>query len=355
VILTTFNLNEVVGALRESDWRWAVAAFVIGLVGFVGAALELMAFSPIKLPFVKVVVGQAAASFVAVAAPAGLGPAAINLRMLLKRNVAAPVAAATVALVQVTSILCVALTLIIVTVITGSSQLTSFQVSPGMLVAIGVVAAIVGAVLLIPQSRAWIKARVMPLLRQTWPRLVELFSSPQRLLLGVAGDVIVMASYITALQWAIYAFGKSVPLIGTSLVYIVGTSAGSIIPTPGGVGTIEVTESATLASLGINAGVAMSIIILFRVVTYWIRIPLGWFAYRWMRKTGDLCRVLGVTPGTRQVPSGWLFRMMTKLSSVSSQSMISADSRRSGRWGMVVRCHTVRRGDTITDGRVVAW
>ena len=287
-ILTTFNLSQVMDALRQSDWRWAVASFVIGLVGFAGSALALIAFSPVKLPFWKVCAGQVAASFVALAAPAGLGSAAVNLQMLLKKNVAAPIATATVALVQVTTAVITALALLVMTVITGSSQRTSFQVSPGMLIAVLVVAAVVAAILLIPRTRAWVQAKVMPLLRQTWPRLVELFSSPLRLLLGVAGNLIMLVCYITALQWAVFAFKQSAPLLGTTMVYLVGTSAGSIVPTPGGIGTIEVTESATLASVGINAGVAMSIIILFRVVTYWIRIPLGWIAYRLMRRHDEL-------------------------------------------------------------------
>jgi len=29
-------------------------------------------------------------------------------------------------------------------------------------------------------------------------------------------------------------------------------------------------------------------IVLFRVATYWIRVPLDWLAYRWMRRIGEL-------------------------------------------------------------------
>ncbi|MDR0284434.1 MAG: lysylphosphatidylglycerol synthase domain-containing protein [Propionibacteriaceae bacterium] len=288
VVLTTFNLTQVVEAIRGSDWRWAVGAFGFGLVGYAGGAMALMAFSPVKLSFWRVYACQVSAAFVALAAPAGLGPAAINLRMLVKKKVPTPVAAATVALAQVANVVVVVLTLVVLTAVTGSALFSGFEVTPGMLVAVLVVAVAVGVVFVIPRSRAWLLARIGPLLRQTWPRLVELFSSPYRLALGILGNIILVASYITALQWAAFAFKVDLPYVAAAIVYLLGTSAGSVVPTPGGMGAIEVAESASLVSYGVNAGIAASVILLFRLVTYWIRIPLGWFAYRWMSRTGDL-------------------------------------------------------------------
>ena len=286
--LTSFNLTEVVQALRDSSWQWAVAAFVIGMVGFLGASITFMAFSPVKLSLWKVYVCQVAAAFVALAAPAGLGPAAVNLRILTKKQVPTPIAAATVALAQVANIVVVFLSLVVLTAITGSSQLSTLKVTPAMLITILVVAVIIGILMLIPKFRTWILARVTPLLKQTWPRLVELLSSPYRLALGLLGNVILVGTYVTALLFAVYAFGENISFFAAAMVYLLGTSAGSVVPTPGGMGAIEVTESATLGSIGINVGIAASIVLLFRLVTYWIRIPMGWFAYRWMRRVGEL-------------------------------------------------------------------
>ncbi|MDR0488272.1 MAG: flippase-like domain-containing protein [Propionibacteriaceae bacterium] len=288
VVLTSFNLAEVVDAIRHSDWRWAVGAFVMGLMGFVGASLTLMAFSPVKLRFWRAVMCQISAAFVAVAAPVGLGPAAVNVRVLTKKQVPTPVAAATVALTQVSNIVVTVLLLVVLTAITGTSQLTSFEVTPGVLVGLIVIAAVISGLLIVPKSRTWLLARLTPMLKQTWPRLVELFSNPYRLGLGLLGNLIVIVSYVTALQWAVFAFGRDISFLGAALVYVIGTAAGSVVPTPGGMGPIEVAESAALVSLGINPGVAASIVLLFRFVTYWIRIPLGWVAYKSAQKLGEL-------------------------------------------------------------------
>ena len=51
-----------------------------------------------KLPVWRATLVQSAATFVALAAPAGIGPAALNLRMLTRRGVSATLAGATVAL-----------------------------------------------------------------------------------------------------------------------------------------------------------------------------------------------------------------------------------------------------------------
>jgi len=176
----------------------------------------------------------------------------------------------------------------VLTAVTGSSQWTAFEVTPGFLIAVLVIAAVIGGVLLVPRSRAWVLARVMPMLKQTWPRLVELLSSPIRLTLGLLGNVIIVVSYVTALQWAAYAFGYDLSFPAAMLVYLLGTSAGAVVPTPGGMGAIEVAQSAALVSIGMNPGIAASIVLLFRFLSFWIRIPIGWIAYRWMNRLGEL-------------------------------------------------------------------
>jgi len=65
--------------------------------------------------------------------------------------------------------------------------------------------------------------------------------------------------------------------------------AASIVPTPGGVGTIDATLIALLSSIGsVNPGIAASVTILFRVLTYWLRIPIGWASMRVLQRAGEL-------------------------------------------------------------------
>ena len=73
-----------------------------------------------------------------------------------------------------------------------------------------------------------------------------------------------------------------------AVVYLAGNTAGAIMPTPGGLGTVEVALTGGLTTIGLNAGVAASVAVLFRVLTFWLRIPLGWVAMRVLQRSGEL-------------------------------------------------------------------
>ncbi|MDR0959027.1 MAG: flippase-like domain-containing protein [Propionibacteriaceae bacterium] len=287
VVATTINIDQIIAAVRDSDWRWAVAALLFGGVGLFGAGLTLVAFAPVRLPFGRAVAAQVAAAFVAVAAPAGFGPAAVNLMLLTKRKVPTALAAATVALTQVSQIVVTVVFLLVLTLVTGSGVIGSLTVTPGMLVVAIIVALAVTVVLIVPSTRKWVAARVLPTLQQTWPRFVEVVASPARLAAGIVGNLLITLGYAAAFQASLLAFGQEIPFVTATIVYLLGNTAGAVVPTPGGIGAIEVALSAALVSVGVNAGVATSAVVLFRVVAYWIRIPLGYIAMRVLRRMGE--------------------------------------------------------------------
>lgn len=287
-IITSFNVNTITEALQDSDWRWSIVAFGLGLLTLLGAALSLVALSPVRLSVWRTTIAQTAATFVALAAPAGVGPAALNLRVLTRRGVSGTLAAATVALVQVSQFVVTMLLLLLLSVVSGGNE-SALPVSPIMLVVIGVLAAVVGVALLIPAVRRWIVAKTMPTVRQTWPRLIEVLGQPTRLLIAMGGNALMTLSYILAFDAALLAFGQDVSLIQVAVVYLAGSTAGSLVPTPGGVGTTELALASALSSIaGINPAIATSAAVLFRVMTYWLRIPLGWVAMRQMQRRGEL-------------------------------------------------------------------
>lgn len=289
VVLTTINVNEIAAALRASDWRFSVLAYALGLLTLLGGALALVAFSPVKVPLWRATLVQTAGTFVALAAPAGIGPAALNLRTLTKRGVSATLAAATVALVQVTQFVVTVLLLLVLSLASGTQQQSALPVSPAVLVVVGIVAALVAAALLVPRVRQWALAKAMPTLRQTWPRFIQVIGQPTRLGLGLLGSTVMTMGYVLAFDASLAALGQNASLVKVAIVYLAGTTAGSLVPTPGGVGTVEAALTASLgAVVGLNPGVALSVAVLFRVLTYWLRIPLGWVAMRRLQKLGEL-------------------------------------------------------------------
>ncbi|MFW7415387.1 flippase-like domain-containing protein [Demequina sp. SO4-18] len=288
VVLAGFNAQEVLAALREANLWWIGGAFGWSLLTFIGAALAMLAFSPIKLPWFRIVMVQVAAAYIALAVPAGVGPAALNLRTLTKRRVAGPIAVATVALVQVSAIVVTVLGLLLLTLITGSEGTLAALPSSAVLLGIGTVAAVVAIALLVPAVRRWSSAKVMPPLRQTWPRLVQVLGQPTRLMLGLGGNLLQTGAYVGAFYCTLQAFGQDLAVIDVAVLFFLSNAAGAIVPTPGGLGAVEAALIAGLLSAGIPWSVGTPVVIIYRLITYWARVPMGYAALKFLQRKGEL-------------------------------------------------------------------
>ena len=289
VVLTSVNVTQISQALAHSDWRWSVVAFALGVVTLVGAALTLVAFSPVKLPLWRTILVQTAATFIALAAPAGVGPAALNMRMLTRRGVTASLAVATVALVQVSQFVVTIGLLVVLSIASGTNEAAKFAPTTTTLVAVAIVVVLVASAFLVPRVRRWVAARTVPTLQQTWPRLIEIVGQPGRVALGFTGNVLMTMGYVFALESALAAFGQNLSLVQVAVIYLGGNAAGAIIPMPGGLGSIDGALIALLGGVGgINLGVATSVAVLFRVLTFWLRVPLGWASMRILQRSGEL-------------------------------------------------------------------
>ncbi|PFG34912.1 flippase-like domain-containing protein [Sanguibacter antarcticus] len=289
VVVTTINFDQIEEAVLDAEPWWAAVAFALGLLTWVGGAVTFVAFSPVRLPLVRATLVQAAASFVALAAPAGIGPAALNLRMLTRRGVSTSLAVATVALVQASQFVVTILLLVLLSVLTGDGGALRSLPSATVLAAIIAVAVVGAAALLVPVVRRWLHSRLRPMFQQLWPRLSEMLGQPARIGIGILGNATMTLGYVFAFDASLAAFGRDVSLIDVAVVFLVGNTVGSLAPTPGGLGAIElalVTGLTTTAS--VPASIATSAVVLFRVVTYWLRIPIGWVAMRHLQKRGDL-------------------------------------------------------------------
>ncbi|MDO5033887.1 MAG: lysylphosphatidylglycerol synthase transmembrane domain-containing protein [Actinomycetaceae bacterium] len=283
VVLGSLNFAAVNEAVRSANAWWILAAFVLGLVTYVGAAMPLSWFVPETLKLRETTLVQIGASVVSLVAPAGIGPAALNLRYLNKRGVSTPVGLATVALVQFTQFATTVTTLLLVVLVTGRS--TTLELPSGtVLYAIGIIVVVAAILLAIPKLRNMIWSRFEPTWNQIWERLVWVASRPKRLAIGILGNLIMTVSYVAAFGASLAAFGYTLDITTLAITFLVSTSLGSVIPAPGGIGPVEAALTAGLTVAGIPSGIAISTAIVYRLVTFYARAPLGWIALRVMQK-----------------------------------------------------------------------
>ncbi|OLO72976.1 hypothetical protein BKH20_00825 [Actinomyces oris] len=286
-LLAQLDFQQVSAAVSQANGWWMLAALVFSVATYVGAGLTLVAFSPERLSLWRSTEVHLASAVVSLVAPAGVGGAAINLRFLNRKGVPTAVGVATVALVQVVQFIVTVVLLVVLAAMTGQS--TGLTLPSGwVLVAAGAVVVVAAVVLTIPRARTWAWTKIEPTYRQVWPRLVWVMSNPVRLALGVGGALTLSLSYILSFSASLWAFGYTVPFAVLAITYLASNTVGSIVPSPGGIGPVELALTAGLVAAGVPYGVALSTAIVYRLVTFWIPIPVGWLSLQRLQKVGDL-------------------------------------------------------------------
>jgi len=143
--------------------------------------------------------------------------------------------------------------------------------------------AVILAFLAVPAGRRLFLSRLAPTLGGVIPRLLDIAQRPAKLAEGIGGALLVTAAYIGCLAVSVRAFGGSLPLVAVAVVYLTGSAIGSAVPTPGGLGAVEAALTAGLTAAGLHGATAISSVLLFRTVTFWLPVPLGWAALTYLQ------------------------------------------------------------------------
>src|SRR6266516_4669325 len=283
LLLGQLGRVNLISTLRSADWHWTLLALALSGVTYLGAALALSGYVPTRLRFRPLVLAQLAGSFVTLVTPAAVGGAALNIRYLQRRRVPAAVAAASVGLSQVVAFVLHILLIVVFAAITGS-QGHSLQPPNWVYFVIAGLIVIVLAVVAIPAGRRLIRARLAPVLGQVLPRLLAGVQQPRKLAEGIGGALLLDGAYILCLAACIQALGGSASLASIAVVYLTGSALGSAVPTPGGLGAVEAALSAGLTAAGLPGSTAVSAVLLFRTLTFWLPVPVGWGAFNYLER-----------------------------------------------------------------------
>jgi uncharacterized membrane protein YbhN (UPF0104 family) len=283
LLLGQLGRVNLFSTLRSADWHWTLLALALSGVTYLGAAFSLSGYVPARLRFRPLVLAQLAGSFVTLVTPAAVGGAALNIRYLQRRRVPAAVAAASVGLSQIVAFVLHILLLVVFAAITGSQD-HSLQPPNWVYFVIAALIVIVLAVVAIPAGRRLIRARLAPVLGQVLPRLLAVVQQPRKLAEGIGGTLLLTGAYILCLAACIQALGGSASLASIAVVYLTGSALGSAVPTPGGLGAVEAALSAGLTAAGLPGATAVSAVLLFRTLTFWLPVPVGWGAFNYLER-----------------------------------------------------------------------
>jgi glycosyltransferase 2 family protein len=296
--LARTSLSSVLRS-AESKWQWGLVALILEGVTFIGATISLQGFVADRLSFTKTMLAQIAGSFVRLVTPAAVGGAALNIRYLQRRKIPSAVAAASVGVWQAVAFVLHILLLVVFVAITGTGREHSLRPPTWSYFVLAGLAILGVAVVSVPASRRLIRERAAPMLGQVLPRLLEVAQQPRKLAQGIGGALLLSAAYIGCLAACVAAFGQSVPIASIAVVYLTGSAFGSIMPTPGGLGAVEAALTAGLTAAGLPGAVAVSSVLLFRLLTFWLPVPVGWVALSYLERQAALLAPAWANPDRR--------------------------------------------------------
>lgn len=274
--------------LRTADYAWVLVAAVAAALTFLGAAMALEGFVVERLGLARTFLAQLAAAFATLVSPPALGAVAVNVRYLNRAKVPAAAAGASVAVSQVLAFLVHVALMFLAGVAAGTSQNFTFDPPRWMVIGIAAAVVVIGLMLPLPAVRGWLLTRVRVSLAPVVPRLAMLAQTPRKLVIGIGGMVLLNLAFCLALIASVRAFGGGGTIAAISLVYLAGSTLGSAAPTPGGVGAVEAILTAGLVAAGIPSNIALSAVLLYRLITFWLPTIPGYFSLQWLQRRGAL-------------------------------------------------------------------
>ncbi|MCS0602633.1 lysylphosphatidylglycerol synthase domain-containing protein [Streptomyces sp. LP11] len=259
------------GALRlaVADQSWLLAGAAAATGTWAASALAQQGAVLRKLPGPRLVAAQFAASAANHLLPAGLGAGAVNVRFLMRCGLPAARSAAALA-VKATAGGAVRLALLALLA----------PVCPGLLRLphpSGTVTAVVLAALALPS--------LLPL-TPWWPRcrraltavladLRALHATPARAAALWGGSLAFAALHALVLISVTRAVALPLAPLQVALLYLAASSAAALLPTPGGIGSLDAALALALTTSGAPGAAVASAVLGYRLLTVWLPLLPG--------------------------------------------------------------------------------
>lgn len=171
----------------------------------------------------------------------------------------------------------------------------------GVIVTVLVLAVAMGVVFVQKRALVWTVSAMLHLCQRLtgWPR-GELAAHIDRIIFRLTVVRLSPGQMVAALRLALanwlldcgclalsfLAVGAGVPWKGLLLAYGAGQLAANLPITPGGLGVVEGSLTIAIVAYGGAAPATVAAVLLYRVLSFWLSVPVGWGAWAWLAWTG---------------------------------------------------------------------
>jgi uncharacterized membrane protein YbhN (UPF0104 family) len=209
--------------------------------------------------------------------PTGLGAGAVNLRFMTVCGIPLARSSAALALYLLAEAIGrLALLAVLLVVFPDALRLGALlpDAAVGPLLPAAVGAALVVAVGVLMGVRR-LRTAACSFLRTALGEARSVHARPARALALWGGALVFPALQASALAAVGQALGLPVPPAHMAVAYLAATVAVALIPTPGGLGSVEAALVVALVAAGGPAAVATAVVLAYRIITVWLPLVPG--------------------------------------------------------------------------------
>lgn len=281
------SIAEVRSVIADASWGWLGAAAACGMLAIIASSWTILGSARDPLPVGKTVAVQIAAAFTGRTTVAAIGYYAINVsfmeRLGLRRTAAVGVLilnrAGTVAVTGLATAIGILIIGNAVPVGRLSIPWWAWILLAGLLI-------VTGLFLSSPYGRIRVWRPLARLTRQLSDTMLPTLRKPVRAVQLIGGEVLFLALSAMGLATTLTALGANYPFVATVAVFVVASTLGQLLPTPGGLGAVEGALVAGLTAIGIPPTDAIAASLTARVLTFWLPVLPGIAAFRLLQHHG---------------------------------------------------------------------
>ncbi|MFE1925253.1 YbhN family protein [Streptomyces asoensis] len=269
-------LVEGFAQLRGAHWPWLLAAVGTTCLTWVAAAVTRQGAVVERLPGRRLLAAQFAAGAANHLLPTGLGASAVNLRFMTVCGVPLARSSAALALYLLAEgVARVGLLSVLLLAFPDALRLGSLLPKDALgplLGALGALALLLaGALALVRRLRS----AVLSFLRTALGEARSVHARPARALALWGGSLAFPVLQAAGLAAVGLALGLPVPVAHMAVAYLAATVAVALVPTPGGIGSVEAALVVALVAAGGPVAVATAVVLGYRIITVWLPLVPG--------------------------------------------------------------------------------
>ncbi|MEV6838433.1 lysylphosphatidylglycerol synthase domain-containing protein [Streptomyces sp. NPDC051133] len=263
------TLESGAGRLAGADPGWLLLGATAAVGTWAASALAQQGAVLRRLPGPRLVAAQFAASAANHLLPAGLGAGAVNLRFLMRCGLPTARSASALA-VKATAGGAVRLVLIALLAPACPGLLRLPHLTPAVLAAVPCALLLVAA---LPLTPWWPRCRRA--LTAVLADIRALHTGPARAAALWGGSLAFAALHALVLIAVTRAVAVPLPPLQVALLYLAASSAAALLPSPGGLGTLDAALAYALTATGTPAAAAASAVLGYRMLTVWLPLLPG--------------------------------------------------------------------------------